>query len=188
MYSRQVLAASPGNDRMVYLMGAIREGSMAFHEARVHRHCGLRRDHGDPDLRTSRLGKAIGAPLHTSSARSFQQACGIHRLCASPLQRTLEPLRQLRLRRDGCKALPLHSVGEPSWGSPLPDLVSLGFATRRLLLQGCTRPDDDWVNIVTAIGLGGILDRSLRSCWWRYLHEGCRRRRRPGRQGRSWHP
>jgi len=29
-YGRQVIAVSPGNDRMVYLMGAIREGSMTF--------------------------------------------------------------------------------------------------------------------------------------------------------------
>lgn len=30
VYGRQVIAASPGNDRMVELMGAIREGSMTF--------------------------------------------------------------------------------------------------------------------------------------------------------------
>ncbi|MEN8237827.1 MAG: sodium/proton-translocating pyrophosphatase, partial [Actinomycetota bacterium] len=30
VYGRQVIAVSPGNDRMVELMTAIREGSMAF--------------------------------------------------------------------------------------------------------------------------------------------------------------
>ncbi|MCL1694132.1 MAG: sodium/proton-translocating pyrophosphatase, partial [Actinomycetia bacterium] len=30
VYARQVTSADPGNDRMVELMGAIREGSMAF--------------------------------------------------------------------------------------------------------------------------------------------------------------
>ncbi len=150
VYGRQVLAVSPGNDRMVQLMGAIREGSMAF----------LRREYmaiaGFVTIMAVLIfvlldwGRPWGAVAYVFGA-ILSGTAGLvgMRTATAANARTAEAARQ----GGTAQALPVAFRGGAVMGFTVAGLGLLGFALGVwFFAEVIDHPD--WVQIVTAIGLG----------------------------------
>jgi len=179
VFSRQVLAAPPGNDRMKELSAAIREGSMAFLKREytwvavfVVVMAGLifaLLDYGRP---WGAIAYVFGAVLSALAG-----LIGM-RIATAANARTAEAARTGGVR----KALPLAFRGGAVMGFTVAGLGLAGLALAFLVFVKWLEVDDS-INVLTAVGLGG----STIALFARYLHEGRRRRSRSGRQGRGRH-
>ena len=150
-YSRQVLAVSPGNDRMVELMGAIREGSMAFMRREYIAIAGFVAIMAVLIFALLDWGRPWGAVAYVFGAILSASAGFIGmRIATAANARTAEAARQ----GGTAKALPVAFRGGAVMGFTVAGLGLLGFALGVWFFSEIL-DDPDWVNIVTAIGLGG---------------------------------
>ena len=150
-YSRQVLAADPGNETMVGLMNVIRSGAMAF----------LRREYLAIAFFVVTLtiliivflpwGWPWGAVAYITGAVLSGLAGFIGmRIATAANARTTEAARQGGVKQ----ALPIAFRGGAVMGFTVAGLGLLGFAFGLWFFREVLE-EDDWVAIVTAIGLGG---------------------------------
>jgi len=159
VYARQVVAAPPGNDRMVYLMGVIREGSMAF----------MRREYMAIAAFVAVMailifalldwGRPWGAIAYVFGAALSGLAGFIGmRIATAANARTAEAARL----GGTAQALPVAFRGGAVMGFTVAGLGLLGFALGIFFFRDVLnlvepvaegRPAQ-WVEIVTAIGLG----------------------------------
>ncbi len=150
IYGRLVMAAPPGNDRMVELMGAIREGSMAF----------LRREYlaiGVFVVVMATLilvfldwGRPWGAVAYLFGAMLSGLAGFVGmRIATAANARTTEAARLGGTAR----ALPVAFRGGAVMGFTVAGLGLLGFGLGVFFFDTVLE-DENWVQIVTAIGLG----------------------------------
>jgi len=150
VYSRQVIAASPGSERMIELMGAIREGSMAF----------MRREYTAiaafvvvmAILIFSLLdwGRPWGAVAYVFGALLSALAGFVGmRIATAANARTTEAARQ----GGTAAALPIAFRGGAVMGFTVAGLGLLGFSFGVFFFSKVLNLDS-WVEIVTAIGLG----------------------------------
>ncbi len=152
VYSRQVLAVSPGNDRMVYLMGAIREGSMAFMKREYTAIAGFVAIMAALIYALLDWGRPWGAVAYVFGAVLSASAGFIGmRIATAANARTAEAARQ----GGTAQALPVAFRGGAVMGFTVAGLGLLGFALGVWFFKDILGLEDDWVNIVTAIGLGG---------------------------------
>ena len=151
VYARQVLAAHPGNETMVELMNIIRSGSMAF----------LRREYLAIAFFVTALTLLIviflpwgwpwGAFAYISGAVLSGLAGFIGmRIATAANARTAEAAR----RGGVTEALPVAFRGGAVMGFTVAGLGLLGFSLGVWLFRGVLELDE-WVAVVTAIGLGG---------------------------------
>ncbi len=151
VFARQVLATSPGNDTMVGLMGAIREGSMAF----------LRRQYTAVALFVVVMavlifalldwGRPWGAIAYVFGAALSATAGFVGmRIATAANARTTEAARQGGV----AKALPLAFRGGAVMGFSVAGLGLLGLGLGYLLFVEVLE-DADAFDIITAIALGG---------------------------------
>ena len=152
VYSKQVMAAPPGNDRMVYLMDVIREGSMAF----------MKREYtaiaGFVVIMTILIyalldwGRPWGAIAYVFGAALSALAGFIGmRIATAANARTTEAARL----GGTAKALPVAFRGGAVMGFTVAGLGLLGFAGGVYFFSTVLDFDTDtWVQIVTAIALG----------------------------------
>ena len=149
-YARYVLAAVPGNERMVEISAAIREGSMAF----------LRREYTWVGAFVAVLAVLIafllpwgdlGAPAFVFGAVLSAMAGFVGlRIATAANSRTAEAARI----GGAAHALPLAFRGGAVMGFTVAGLGLLGLVIGYLVTNvWLNRPD--WPQIVTAIGLGG---------------------------------
>ncbi|MCZ7532270.1 MAG: sodium-translocating pyrophosphatase [Acidimicrobiia bacterium] len=151
VYGRQVLAVSPGNERMVSLMDAIREGSMAFMRREYLAIAGfvtimtvliliLLPEWGRP---WGAIGYVFGAAL--SGLAGF---IGM-RIATAANARTAEAART----GGTAGALPVAFRGGAVMGFTVAGLGLLGFAVGIWFFE-MVLEKELWVDMVTAIGLG----------------------------------
>ncbi len=151
VYGRQVLAVSSGNDRMTELMGAIREGAMAF----------MRREYVAIAVFVAIMsvlifalldwGRPWGAVAYLFGAILSGLAGFIGmRIATAANARTAEAART----GGTAGALPVAFRGGAVMGFTVAGLGLLGFGLG-MWFFGEILEDPDWVQIVTAIGLGG---------------------------------
>ncbi len=151
VFARQVLATSPGNDTMVGLMGAIREGSMAF----------LRRQYTAVALFVVAMavlifvlldwGRPWGAIAYVFGAALSATAGFVGmRIATAANARTTEAARTGGV----AKALPLAFRGGAVMGFSVAGLGLLGLGLGYLLFVEILE-DADAFDIITAIALGG---------------------------------
>ena len=150
LYARQVLAADPGNERMVELMNAIREGSMAF----------LRREYTAVAVFVVVLaglifvlldwGRPWGAIAYVFGAL-LSGAAGLAgmRIATAANARTAEAARQGGVRR----ALPLAFRGGAVMGFSVAGLGLLAFSLAYLVFIEWLDLEDG-IDVVTAVALG----------------------------------
>ncbi|HUP16656.1 MAG TPA: sodium-translocating pyrophosphatase [Acidimicrobiia bacterium] len=149
-YARYVLAALPGNERMVEISAAIREGSMAF----------LRREYTWVGAFVAVLAVligfllpwgALGAPAFVFGAVLSATAGFVGlRIATAANSRTAEAARI----GGAAHALPLAFRGGAVMGFTVAGLGLLGLVVGYLVTNvWLNRPD--WPQIITAIGLGG---------------------------------
>jgi len=150
-YARQVMSADPGSDRMVELMGAIRQGAMAF----------LKREYRAiaifvvimAVLIVSFLpwGRPWGAIAYVFGAVLSASAGYIGmRIATAANARTAEGAR----RGGIAEALLIAFRGGAVMGFTVAGLGLLGFSLGILFFEKILGLED-WVSVVTAIGLGG---------------------------------
>ena len=152
VYGRFVLAESPGNAKMVELMGAIREGSMAF----------MRREYlaigvfvvvmASLILIFLDWGRPWGAVAYVFGALLSGLAGFIGmRIATAANARTTEAAR----KGGTAKALPVAFRGGAVMGFTVAGLGLLGFSVGVWFFSEVMDMElDEWVQIVTAIGLG----------------------------------
>ncbi|GMQ86479.1 MAG: sodium-translocating pyrophosphatase [Acidimicrobiia bacterium] len=149
-YASQVMSADPGNDEMVRLMNVIRDGAMAF----------LRREYLAIAVFVTLLTVLIvvflpwgwpwGAVAYVSGAFLSALAGFIGmRIATAANARTAEAARQGGVAR----ALPVAFRGGAVMGFTVAGLGLLGFSLGIWFFRSVL-DRDDWVAIVTAIGLG----------------------------------
>ncbi|GMQ97981.1 MAG: sodium-translocating pyrophosphatase [Acidimicrobiia bacterium] len=150
VYGRQVVAAPAGSDRMVELMDAIRQGSMAF----------LRREYlaiaGFVAIMSVLIftlldwGRPWGAVAYVFGA-SLSALAGFvgMRIATAANARTTEAAR----RGGTTAALPIAFRGGAVMGFTVAGLALLGFALGIYFFDNLLG-EESWVQIVTAIGLG----------------------------------
>ena len=149
-YARFVMAASPGNERMVELSAAIREGSMAF----------LRREYTWVSFFVLVLALLIGfllpwgvlgalALLFGAVLSATAGFVGL-RIATAANNRTAEAARV----GGAAHALPLAFRGGAVMGFTVAGLGLLGLVVG-YLVTNVWLERSDWPQIVTAIGLGG---------------------------------
>ncbi len=150
-YATQVMSADPGNDTMVRLMSVIRAGAMAF----------LRREYMAIAVFVVTLsiliivflpwGRPWGAIAYVSGAilSGLAGLIGM-RIATAANARTAEAARLGGVDR----ALPVAFRGGAVMGFTVAGLGLLGFSTGVWFFKEILELDD-WVSVVTAIGLGG---------------------------------
>ncbi|MEA3502822.1 MAG: sodium-translocating pyrophosphatase, partial [Actinomycetota bacterium] len=151
VYARQVISADPGSDRMVELMGAIRQGSMAF----------LKREYRAIAIFVALMAVLImvllpwgwpwGGIAYVSGALLSATAGFIGmRVATAANARTAEAAR----RGGTASALTVAFRGGAVMGFTVAGLGLLGFSVGIWFFKEALGLDE-WVAIVTAIGLGG---------------------------------
>ena len=151
VYGRQVVAVSPGNDRMVELMNAIREGAMAFMRREYMAIAAFVAVMSILILVFLDWGRPWGAVAYVFGAILSGLAGFIGmRIATAANARTAEAARQ----GGTAKALPVAFRGGAVMGFTVAGLGLLGFALG-VWFFGEFLEEDNWVQIVTAIGLGG---------------------------------
>ncbi len=150
VYARQVVAVSPGNDRMVQLMGAIREGSMAFMRREYLAIAGFVAIMATLIFVLLPWGRPWGAVAYVFGA-SLSGLAGFigMRIATAANARTAEAARQ----GGAAQALPVAFRGGAVMGFTVAGLGLFGFAVG-VYFFGTVLNKSDWVEIVTAIGLG----------------------------------
>ncbi|HIE22538.1 MAG TPA: sodium-translocating pyrophosphatase, partial [Acidimicrobiia bacterium] len=150
-YTRVVMAAPPGNERMVELSAAIRAGAMAF----------LRREYTWVSVFVLVMAILIatlldwGAPwgavayVFGAVLSAFAGFVGM-RIATAANSRTTEAARTGGIPA----ALPVAFRGGAVMGFTVAGLGLLGVGLGYLFFNNVLG-DSDWVNIITAIGLGG---------------------------------
>jgi len=150
VYGRQVIAVSPGNDRMVALMTAIREGSMAFMKREYTAIAGFVVIMAALIFALLDWGRPWGAVAYVFGATLSALAGFVGmRIATAANARTAEAARQ----GGTAKALPVAFRGGAVMGFTVAGLGLLGFALGVYFFADVL-DDPDWVSIVTAIGLG----------------------------------
>jgi len=159
VYSRMVMAAPPGNDRMVYLMGVIRAGSMAFMKREYMAIAAFVAVMTVLIFALLDWGKPWGAIAYVFGAVLSALAGFIGmRIATAANARTTEAARL----GGTAQALPVAFRGGAVMGFTVAGLGLLGFALGIFFFRdviglteslGPNRPAE-WVEIVTAIGLG----------------------------------
>ncbi|MEN8234061.1 MAG: sodium-translocating pyrophosphatase [Actinomycetota bacterium] len=149
VYARQVNAADPGSDRMVELMGAIRQGAMAF----------LKREYRAIAIFVAILavlilflpwGRPWGAIAYVFGAVLSATAGFIGmRIATAANARTAEAAR----RGGTAEALPIAFRGGAVMGFTVAGLGLLGFSIGLWFFESFLGLED-WVSVITAIGLG----------------------------------
>jgi K(+)-stimulated pyrophosphate-energized sodium pump len=159
VYSRMVLAAPPGNDRMVYLMGVIRAGSMAFMKREYLAITAFVAAMAVLIFALLDWGKPWGAIAYVFGAVLSALAGFIGmRIATAANARTTEAARL----GGTAQALPVAFRGGAVMGFTVAGLGLLGFALGIFFFRdvlGLDTPLEpgrsaEWVEIVTAIGLG----------------------------------
>ncbi len=159
VYGRLVLAVPPGNDRMVYLMGAIREGSMAFMRREYTAIAGFVVIMATLIFALLDWGRPWGAIAYVFGAVLSALAGFIGmRIATAANARTAEAARL----GGTAQALPVAFRGGAVMGFTVAGLGLLGFALGIFFFRdvlGLVDPiaagrSAEWVEIVTAIGLG----------------------------------
>jgi K(+)-stimulated pyrophosphate-energized sodium pump len=151
LYGRQVLAVSPGNDRMVELMVAIREGSMTFMKREYTAIAGFVVIMAILIYTLLDWGRPWGAVAYVFGAALSALAGFIGmRIATAANARTAEAART----GGTAGALPVAFRGGAVMGFTVAGLGLLGFALGIWLFKDVLGLEDDWTNIVTAIGLG----------------------------------
>ena len=151
VYGRQVIAVSPGNDRMVELMNAIREGAMAFMRREYLAIAGFVVVMSVLILIFLDWGRPWGAVAYIFGAVLSGLAGFVGmRIATAANARTAEAARE----GGTATALPVAFRGGAVMGFTVAGLGLLGFAIG-VWVFGEVLDDDNWVQIVTAIGLGG---------------------------------
>jgi len=153
VYTRQVNAVSPGNDRMVELMDAIRDGAMAF----------LRREYRAIAVFVLVMavlifsfldwGRPWGAIAYVFGAVLSASAGYVGmRVATASNARTAEAARVGGTE----KALPIAFRGGAVMGFTVAGLGLLGFSIGIwFFAKVLALPEQQWVQVVTAIGFGG---------------------------------
>ncbi|MEN8040501.1 MAG: sodium-translocating pyrophosphatase, partial [Actinomycetota bacterium] len=142
---------SPGNDRMVQLMGAIREGSMAFLRREYLAIAGFVAIMAILIFALLDWGRPWGAVAYVFGAALSATAGFIGmRIATAANARTAEAARQ----GGTAKALPVAFRGGAVMGFTVAGLGLLGFALGIWFFNDFLG-EAQWVDIVTAIGLGG---------------------------------
>ena len=179
-YYKVVEKASPGNERMVFLMTEIQKGAKAF----------LKKEYQWVSVFVVAMMILLGdrdQPARLGHVPARRRAVGHCRL------------RRHDRRHDGERP---HDRGRQvrtggSAAGRLPRRRRDGLLGRR---SRAARPDGHLPRVRRVVrGRRGvrdlhrlrprrIVDRTVRPCRRRHLHQGCRRRRRPRRQGRGGHP
>ena len=167
-YSRAVLAAPRGNERMVEISDAIRDGAMAF----------LKREYTWVSVFVVVMavliaalldwGRPWGAIAYVFGAVLSATAGFVGmRIATAANSRTTEAARTGGIPA----ALPVAFRGGAVMGFTVAGLgllgVGLGFVVFNNILG-----NEDWVQIVTAIGLGGSSIALFARVRWRNLHQG----------------
>ncbi len=149
-YGRQVISVSPGNDRMVELMGIIRKGAMTFMRREYTAIAGFVAVMATLIYVLLEWGRPWGAVAYVFGAllSAFAGFIGM-RIATAANARTAEAARQ----GGTAKALPVAFRGGAVMGFTVAGLGLLGFALGVWFFSDVLK-DPDWVNIVTAIGLG----------------------------------
>ena len=159
VYTRQVMAAPPGNDRMIYLMGVIREGSMAFLKREYAAIAGFVAIMAILIFALLDWGRPWGAVAYVFGALLSALAGLIGmRVATAANARTTEAARL----GGTAQALPVAFRGGAVMGFTVAGLGLLGFALGIYFFRdvlGLVEPiadgrSEQWVEIVTAIGLG----------------------------------
>jgi K(+)-stimulated pyrophosphate-energized sodium pump len=150
MYGRQVMETSPGNDRMVELMGAIREGSMAFMRREYMAIAGFVAIMAILIYTLLDWGRPWGAVAYVFGA-SLSGLAGFigMRIATAANARTAEAARQ----GGTAAALPVAFRGGAVMGFTVAGLGLLGFSIGIWFFREIL-DNSDWIDIVTAIGLG----------------------------------
>jgi K(+)-stimulated pyrophosphate-energized sodium pump len=159
VYGRQVVAAPPGNDRMVELMTAIREGSMTFMKREYTAIAGFVAIMAVLIFVLLDWGKPWGAVAYVFGALLSAVAGFIGmRIATAANARTAEAARI----GGTAKALPIAFRGGAVMGFTVAGLGILGFSLGVYFFRDVldlVEPLADgrsaqWVEIITAIGLG----------------------------------
>ena len=152
VYSRQVMAAPPGNDRMVELMDVIREGSMTFMKREYLAITGFVAVMAILIYALLDWGRPWGAIAYVFGALLSATAGFIGmRIATAANARTAEAARL----GGTAKALPVAFRGGAVMGFTVAGLGLLGFALAIYFFsQILDFETDSWVPIVTAIALG----------------------------------
>ncbi len=151
LFARQVNTASPGNDRMQELMGAIREGSMAFIRREYTAVAGFVAIMAILIFALLDWGRPWGAVAYVSGAFLSALAGFIGmRIATAANARTAEAARQGGIE----KALPLAFRGGGVMGFTVAGLGLLGLSLGYLFFETIL-DDPQSFQIITAIGLGG---------------------------------
>jgi K(+)-stimulated pyrophosphate-energized sodium pump len=152
VYGRLVVAESPGNDRMVELMGAIREGSMAFMRREYLAIAAFVAVMASLILIFLDWGRPWGAVAYVFGAILSGLAGFIGmRIATAANARTTEAARL----GGTAKALPVAFRGGAVMGFTVAGLGLLGFSLGVWFFSEVMGMElDEWVQIVTAIGLG----------------------------------
>ena len=152
VYGRLVVAESPGNDRMVELMGAIREGSMAFMRREYLAIAAFVAVMASLIMIFLDWGRPWGAVAYVFGAILSGLAGFIGmRIATAANARTTEAARL----GGTAKALPVAFRGGAVMGFTVAGLGLLGFSLGVWFFSEVMGMElDEWVQIVTAIGLG----------------------------------
>jgi K(+)-stimulated pyrophosphate-energized sodium pump len=151
-YARAVMAAPQGNERMIELSAAIRDGAMAF----------LRREYTWVSVFVVVMailiavlldwGRPWGAVAYVFGAGLSALAGYVGmRIATAANARTTEAARQGGVQR----ALPIAFRGGAVMGFTVAGLGLIGVGLGFWLFKDVLGLTEDWVDIVTAIGLGG---------------------------------
>jgi K(+)-stimulated pyrophosphate-energized sodium pump len=150
VYARFVMAESPGNARMVELMGAIREGAMAFLRREYIAIAGFVVVMATLILIFLEWGRPWGAIAYVFGAILSATAGFVGmRIATAANARTTEAARE----GGTAKALPVAFRGGAVMGFTVAGLGLLGFSLGVWFFD-VVLEDADWIQIVTAIGLG----------------------------------
>jgi K(+)-stimulated pyrophosphate-energized sodium pump len=150
VYARFVMAESPGNARMVELMGAIREGAMAFLRREYIAIAGFVVVMATLILIFLEWGRPWGAIAYVFGAMLSASAGFVGmRIATAANARTTEAARE----GGTAKALPVAFRGGAVMGFTVAGLGLLGFSLGVWFFD-VVLEDADWIQIVTAIGLG----------------------------------
>ena len=179
-FYKSVEKESPGNDRMVFLMTEIQKGAKAF----------LKKEYtwvsGFVVIMMALLAIVI-VPL---AAVSYLLGAVLSATAgyAGMTVATMANARTTEAAKSGPgKALPVAFRGGAVMGFSVAGLALLGLMLTYLTFVVWLEVDQAF-EIVTAYGLGASTIALFSARRRRHLHEGRRRRRRPGRQGRGRHP
>ncbi len=184
--SRQVLSASAGNEKMQEIAAAIQEGAKAY----------LGRQYRTIAIVGVVVAILVGLFLGPISATGFVIGAVLSGVAgfvgmnisvkanvrtAAAAQTGLQAGLTMAFRAGAITGmlvagLALLAISVFFWYLIVPGGFTVGGEDRTV------------VDALVALGFRRLADLDLRASRRRYLHQGRRRRRRPGRQGRSRHP